>query len=134
MNDHEMLVAQHIQELEKLLQESLPWQAEMEKQPDKEAHNRWADERQARFQQHLQAARAGLLVRNTLVSRPEKKKLPVEAWTPEAVSGNVDYVLETDHARSRVSPVFASQACERLSELEPAWDAQMEVLYRLSRR
>lgn len=133
MNDYEMQVARDIQALEKLLEESVPWAAELERKADREAHNRWADERQPRFQQHLQAARAGLHTSATTVTRrPRPKPKRVEAWTPEAVAGPHEYVVE--NSNSLVGAVFAAQAAARLRELEQSWDEQMEVLYRLSRR
>lgn len=132
MNDYEMQVARDIQALEKLLEESVPWAAELEQKADREAHNRWADERQPRFQQHLQAARAGLQSSATVTRQPRPKQKRVEAWTPEAVAGQHEYVLE--NSNSLVGAVFAAQAAARLRELEQSWDEQMEVLYRLSRR
>lgn len=134
MNDYEMLVAQHLHRLEKLLEESFEWQAALEKQPDRARHNQWADEHQARFQDHLQAARAGLQTSITWKVHPKEKSPRVEAWTAAAVGGDVDYRLETDHSRSRVGPVFAGRVAPRLRELEQCWDSQLERLYRLSRR
>lgn len=136
MNVYESLVAQHIQAMEKLLQESLDWEADLASAPAqaRNRHNQWADLRQPLFVQHLQQARDGLITSSALTKRKNPKARVVEAWTPAAVAADHEYVLETDHSRSKVGPVFARQAGERLQELEQAWDAQMGRLYELSRR